>query len=86
MRAAVREVAEHFPAAIVTGRCVEKVYSFVGLPELYYAGSHGMDIKGPTSNVRHYLLISSPNNPTVAAHSPSLSYHFCLIPFATPGF
>ncbi|XP_047066146.1 probable trehalose-phosphate phosphatase 8 [Lolium rigidum] len=50
MRAAVREVAEHFPAAIVTGRCVEKVYSFVGLPELYYAGSHGMDIKGPTSN------------------------------------
>ncbi|CAM0913689.1 unnamed protein product [Alopecurus aequalis] len=50
MRAAVRDVAEHFPAAIVTGRCVEKVHSFVGLTELYYAGSHGMDIKGPTSN------------------------------------
>uniref|UniRef100_A0ACD5VAE9 Uncharacterized protein n=1 Tax=Avena sativa TaxID=4498 RepID=A0ACD5VAE9_AVESA len=50
MRAAVRDVAKHFPAAIVTGRCVEKVYSFVGLSELYYAGSHGMDIKGPTSN------------------------------------
>ncbi|CAM0913690.1 unnamed protein product [Alopecurus aequalis] len=50
MRAAVRDVAKHFPAAIVTGRCVEKVYSFVGLTELYYAGSHGMDIKGPTSN------------------------------------
>jgi trehalose-6-phosphatase len=78
MRAAVREVAEHFPAAIVTGRCVEKVYSFVGLPELYYAGSHGMDIKGPTSNVRHYISSSS--------LCPSLPYHFCLIPFATPGF
>ncbi|NP_001408381.1 probable trehalose-phosphate phosphatase 8 isoform 2 [Oryza sativa Japonica Group] len=50
MRAAVRDVAEHFPAAIVTGRCVDKVQSFVGLPELYYAGSHGMDIKGPSSN------------------------------------
>ena len=65
MRAAVRDVAKHFPAAIVTGRCVEKVYSFVGLSELYYAGSHGMDIKGPSSNVRRHLLISSsPKNPT----------------------
>ncbi|KAL5199357.1 hypothetical protein ABZP36_020560 [Zizania latifolia] len=50
MRAAVRGVAKHFPAAIVTGRCVDKVQSFVGLSELYYAGSHGMDIKGPSSN------------------------------------
>uniref|UniRef100_A0A453R504 Trehalose 6-phosphate phosphatase n=1 Tax=Aegilops tauschii subsp. strangulata TaxID=200361 RepID=A0A453R504_AEGTS len=50
MREAVRGVAKHFPAAIVTGRCVEKVCSFVGLSELYYAGSHGMDIKGPGSN------------------------------------
>uniref|UniRef100_J3MCJ3 Trehalose 6-phosphate phosphatase n=1 Tax=Oryza brachyantha TaxID=4533 RepID=J3MCJ3_ORYBR len=50
MRAAVRDVAEHFPAAIVTGRRVDKVHGFVGLSELYYAGSHGMDIKGPSSN------------------------------------
>jgi len=28
-----------------------QVCSFVGLPELYYAGSHGMDIKGPSSKV-----------------------------------
>ncbi|AQL01018.1 trehalose-6-phosphate phosphatase10 [Zea mays] len=49
MRAAVRNVAKRFPTAIVTGRCIEKVCSFVGLPELYYAGSHGMDIKGPNS-------------------------------------
>uniref|UniRef100_A0A0D9WNE8 Trehalose 6-phosphate phosphatase n=1 Tax=Leersia perrieri TaxID=77586 RepID=A0A0D9WNE8_9ORYZ len=48
MRAAVRGVAEHFPAAIVTGRRVDKVQSFVGISELYYAGSHGMDIKGPS--------------------------------------
>ncbi|CAA6675152.1 unnamed protein product [Spirodela intermedia] len=47
MRAAVRDVAKLFPTAIVSGRCRDKVYSFVRLAELYYAGSHGMDIKCP---------------------------------------
>ncbi|KAK6938172.1 Trehalose-phosphatase, partial [Dillenia turbinata] len=47
MREAVREVARCFPTAIVSGRCRDKVKSFVKLAELYYAGSHGMDIKGP---------------------------------------
>ncbi|XP_051126420.1 probable trehalose-phosphate phosphatase 4 isoform X2 [Andrographis paniculata] len=47
-RKAVRDVAKYFPTAIVTGRCRAKVYEFVRLPELYYAGSHGMDIKGPS--------------------------------------
>ena len=53
MREAVRGVAKHFPAAIVTGRCVEKGCSFVGLSELYYAGSHGMDIKGPAKSSKY---------------------------------
>ncbi|XP_047971977.1 probable trehalose-phosphate phosphatase J [Salvia hispanica] len=48
MRATVRKVARYFPTAIVSGRCRDKVYSFVRLRELYYAGSHGMDIKGPS--------------------------------------
>ncbi|CAI9109409.1 OLC1v1009226C1 [Oldenlandia corymbosa var. corymbosa] len=48
MRATVRKVARYFPTAIVSGRCRDKVYSFVQLAELYYAGSHGMDIKGPS--------------------------------------
>ncbi|XP_019175007.1 PREDICTED: probable trehalose-phosphate phosphatase J [Ipomoea nil] len=48
MRDAVRNVAKHFPTAIVSGRCRAKVYNFVKLSQLYYAGSHGMDIKGPT--------------------------------------
>ncbi|RWW52170.1 hypothetical protein BHE74_00041436 [Ensete ventricosum] len=38
MREAVREVARHFPTAIV---------------KLYYAGSHGMDIKGPNDGPQH---------------------------------
>ena len=97
MRAAVRDVAKHFPTAIVSGRCRDKVHclrhssqrrkhltssrvrlgacighwlicwlsssfwraraqvrSFVDLSELYYAGSHGMDIEGPSSNVRSH--------------------------------
>ncbi|XP_020396904.1 probable trehalose-phosphate phosphatase 7 isoform X3 [Zea mays] len=49
MRMAVRSVAKHFPTAIVSGRCRDKVFEFVKLAELYYAGSHGMDIKGPAA-------------------------------------
>ncbi|XP_038885689.1 probable trehalose-phosphate phosphatase D [Benincasa hispida] len=48
MRAAVKNIATCFPTAIVSGRCKDKVYEFVGLAELFYAGSHGMDIQGPT--------------------------------------
>ncbi|GLT40286.1 hypothetical protein SLA2020_144320 [Shorea laevis] len=47
MRAAVRRLAMYFPTAIISGRSRDKVYKFVGLTELYYAGSHGMDIMGP---------------------------------------
>ncbi|XP_062199270.1 probable trehalose-phosphate phosphatase 7 isoform X2 [Phragmites australis] len=54
MRMAVRSVAKHFPTAIVSGRCCDKVFEFVKLGELYYAGSHGMDIKGPAkASSRH---------------------------------
>ncbi|CAA0812979.1 Probable trehalose-phosphate phosphatase H [Striga hermonthica] len=52
MRSAVREVARYFPTAIISGRSREKVYEFVKLDEVFYAGSHGMDIKGPPSNVK----------------------------------
>lgn len=47
MRDTVRKVSANFPTAIITGRRRDKVYEFVHLPELYYAGSHGMDIMGP---------------------------------------
>ncbi|WRX17090.1 Trehalose-phosphatase - like 2 [Theobroma cacao] len=50
MRSAVRNVAKHFPTAIISGRSRDKVYELVGLTELYYAGSHGMDIMGPVSH------------------------------------
>ncbi|KAM3308690.1 putative trehalose-phosphate phosphatase F [Capsicum chacoense] len=50
MRSAVRDVANHFPTAIISGRSRDKVYQLVGLAELYYAGSHGMDIMVPIRN------------------------------------
>ncbi|XP_059593671.1 probable trehalose-phosphate phosphatase J isoform X1 [Vitis vinifera] len=53
MRAAVRQLARYFPTAIVSGRCRDKVYNFVRLAELYYAGSHGMDIKGPAKGSKY---------------------------------
>ncbi|KAK9069442.1 hypothetical protein SSX86_011346 [Deinandra increscens subsp. villosa] len=53
MRATVRKLAECFPTAIVSGRCRDKVYNFVKLAELYYAGSHGMDIRGPSKGSKY---------------------------------
>ncbi|KAK4260436.1 hypothetical protein QN277_003551 [Acacia crassicarpa] len=50
MRSVVRNVAKCFPTAIISGRSREKVYDLVKLTELYYAGSHGMDIVGPASH------------------------------------
>ncbi|KAL6639261.1 hypothetical protein ACP70R_022991 [Stipagrostis hirtigluma subsp. patula] len=47
MREVVRKAALHLPTAIISGRSCDKVFNFVKLTELYYAGSHGMDIMGP---------------------------------------
>ncbi|GMY30073.1 probable trehalose-phosphate phosphatase F [Fagus crenata] len=58
MRSAVRNVAKYFPTAIISGRSRDKVYNLVELTELYYAGSHGMDIMGPLS---HTLADDHPN-------------------------
>lgn len=55
MRSAVKAVAELFPTAIISGRGREKVEEFVKLNELFYAGSHGMDIVGPLVRCRCHL-------------------------------
>ncbi|KAK6137698.1 hypothetical protein DH2020_028624 [Rehmannia glutinosa] len=51
MRSVLRSVAKHFPTAIISGRSRDKVFELVGLTELYYAGSHGMDIIFPAKNM-----------------------------------
>nr|KYP42975.1 putative glycosyl hydrolase Rv2006/MT2062 family [Cajanus cajan] len=62
MRAAVKNVAECFTTAIISGRRRDKVCEFVGVRELYYAGSHGMDIICPrrqSNSDNHPECISS---------------------------
>ncbi|TVU39173.1 hypothetical protein EJB05_12580 [Eragrostis curvula] len=52
MREVVRNAASHLPTAIISGRSCDKVFDFVKLTELYYAGSHGMDIMGPGKDLK----------------------------------
>ncbi|KAK4277530.1 hypothetical protein QN277_015518 [Acacia crassicarpa] len=52
MRAAVCEVAKNFPTVIISGRSRDKVKDFVKLNNVYYAGSHGMDIMVPSVPAR----------------------------------
>ncbi|GJW45330.1 probable trehalose-phosphate phosphatase D [Tanacetum coccineum] len=47
MRRVVSEAARCFPTAIISGRSRDKVYEFVKLDDIYYAGSHGLDIAAP---------------------------------------
>lgn len=49
MRGALNALSSKHVTAIVTGRSTDKVYDFVQLDNLVYAGSHGFDIKGPKS-------------------------------------
>ncbi|XP_062091419.1 trehalose-phosphate phosphatase A-like [Humulus lupulus] len=53
MRSAVREVSLYFPTAIVSGRRRDKVFEFVQLENVYYAGSHGMDISTPSGSKKY---------------------------------
>jgi trehalose 6-phosphate phosphatase len=50
MRSAVNRVSKLFPTGIISGRSLEKVRGFVKLDHLFYAGSHGLDIEGPTTS------------------------------------
>jgi len=47
VRAAVAGLAERCTVAIVSGRDVDVVRRLVALEPVYYAGSHGFDIRGP---------------------------------------
>ena len=63
MRAAVKTVAQKFTTAVVSGRSTAKVINFVQLDELFYAGSHGLDITG--------VRVSSPLPDMLSARSSS---------------
>lgn len=46
-RAALALLSERVPVAVISGRDRADVEARVGLPDIYYAGSHGFDIAGP---------------------------------------
>ncbi|KAL4604552.1 hypothetical protein ACB092_10G201000 [Castanea dentata] len=53
MHSAVREIGEHFPTAIISGRSRNKVFQFVRLNNIYYARSHGMVISNPSLSLNY---------------------------------
>ncbi len=53
MRDVVRRLAAEYPVAIVSGRARKDVEQRVALDDLYYAGNHGFDIKGPDRSMTH---------------------------------
>ncbi|KAL9312890.1 hypothetical protein ACSQ67_018342 [Phaseolus vulgaris] len=78
MRAAVCEVATYFPTAIISGRSRDKVKDFVKLNNLYYAGSHGMDIMAPsmpvTSSAGEHIDIAINKSGTEVPFQPAKKY------------
>jgi trehalose 6-phosphate phosphatase len=56
MRGILRELAGNCTTVIVSGRSREDVANLVRLDSLYYAGSHGFDIAGPSeTELRHEI-------------------------------
>ena len=51
LRSQLQALANQTTVAIISGRDLADVQHMVGLPSLYYAGSHGFDIAGP-NNIR----------------------------------
>ena len=47
MRAAIVELGRHCLVAVVSGRDADVVRGFVQIEGIYYAGSHGFEIRGP---------------------------------------
>jgi len=49
----LNRLAHNFTVGIITGRSLQKIKDFVKLPNLYYAGSHGLDIIGPDESFKY---------------------------------
>ena len=59
-----------YTVAIVSGRALSDVKSKVQIPELYYAGNHGMEIEGP--NTKHIDPVAARLRDTLKASIESL--------------
>ncbi|KAA8491061.1 putative trehalose-phosphate phosphatase D [Porphyridium purpureum] len=50
------ELARTQKVAIVSGRARKKLQTFVNIPDVYLAGSHGFDITGPEGSLVHHQV------------------------------
>ena len=48
-REIVKQLSNKYAIAVVSGRGLSDVRDKVGLPDIYYAGSHGFEIAGPNN-------------------------------------
>ena len=54
VRGLVGRLAQCCPTAVVSGRSTERLREFIKSDDVYYAGSHGLDIEGPPrSGIRY---------------------------------
>lgn len=53
MKDCLKKLSEEFIVAIITGRDLEDIRPRAGLKNLWYAGSHGFDISGPSGAIEH---------------------------------
>ncbi|XP_047319323.1 trehalose-phosphate phosphatase B-like [Impatiens glandulifera] len=53
MQKTLKKVVQCFPTAIISGRGREKVRDFVELDNVWYAGSHGLDIAAPLQSFKY---------------------------------
>jgi trehalose 6-phosphate phosphatase len=57
-RDVLTELTKYCTTGIITGRSIDKVAKFVKVDTLFYAGSHGFDIRGPSStDISHQVCV-----------------------------
>lgn len=66
--------------AIVTGRALRDIKAKVGIPDLYYAGNHGLEIEGPGIDVVNPEAENA--RPHIAACSAALASFLADVPGA----
>ena len=49
-------LSDRHPTAIVSGRAIEKLQAWIDVPGLYFAGSHGFEIRGPNGSQINYTV------------------------------
>lgn len=54
VRERISMLSQRFPVGVISGRDLSDVRSLVGIPGVYYAGSHGFDIAGPQGTQIRY--------------------------------